>query len=177
MMFWVLSLPAQAESLSLQLGDDVARLFYNTARTGDNGGRLEIESGLLYTDNNDYMLSLGALVRGESVEMPIIVAVGGRIYYGDFDPLSITALAIGGDMMIRPASWKGFGIGLHYYHAPSVTAGGDAENLTDMGITFNLQVTPQADIFAGVQRVESDIVNLGELEIDDNAFVGIKMHF
>jgi hypothetical protein len=177
----VFSVTAQAQSISVQLSDDVARLFYSTEFMGQRFGGLELETGLLYTDDSDYLLSVGAMVRGESVDMPIIVGVGGRLYYGDFDfgaqDYTLSALAIGGEVLISPADWKGFGIGASLFHAPSVTASSDAEDFTEYSFTLNYQITAQANIYVGKQRIESDIKGIGNRRLENDTFIGIDMSF
>ena len=171
----------QAQSIRVQLSDDVARFFYSTEIMGQRFGGLELETGLLYTEDSDYMLSVGAMVRGESVDMPIIVGVGGRLYYGDFDSgpndRTVGALAIGGEVLISPASWGGFGIGASLFHAPSVTSFSDAEDFTEYNFTLNYQITSQANIYVGKQVIEADIEGIGNVELEDDTFIGIDMRF
>lgn len=175
------SISAQAQNIRIQLSDDVARFFYSTEIMGQKFGGLELETGLLYTDDSDYMLSVGAMVRGESVDMPIIVGVGGRMYYGDFDKgavdKTIGAFAIGGEMLVSPASWKGFGIGASLFHAPSVTSFSDADSFTEYNFTLNYQITAQANIYIGKQKIEADIDGRGDVELEDDTFIGIDMSF
>ncbi len=181
LFFFIISFTAQAQGIRIQLSDEVARFFYSTEIMGEKFGGLELEAGLLYTDDSDYLLSVGTMVRGESVDMPIIVGVGGRLYYGDFDSnardATIGALAIGGEVLVSPASWKGFGIGASLFHAPSVTSFSDAEDFTEYNFTLNYQITAQANIYIGTQVIESEIENVGDVELDDDTFIGIDMQF
>ena len=177
----VFSMATQAQGIRIQLSDEVARFFYSTEIMGEKFGGLELETGLLYTEDSDYMLSVGAMVRGESVDMPIIVGVGGRLYYGDFDNSAVDktvgALAIGGEILVSPASWKGFGIGASLFHAPSVTSFSDAEDFTEYNFTLNYQITAQANIYIGKQVIEADIDGIGDVELEDDTFIGIDMQF
>lgn len=173
----MLSFTANAQTIRVQLSDDVARFFYSTEIMGQRFGGLELETGLLYTDYNDHILSVGALVRGESVDMPVIVGVGGRLYYADFEPYTLGAMAIGGDVMISPASWGAFGIGASFFHAPSVTSFSDANDFTEYSLTLNFQITSQANIYVGRQVIEADIEGAGNVELEDDSFVGIDLRF
>lgn len=174
-----IALPAtvQAQGIRVQLSDEVARLFYSTEIMGEKYGGLELEMGLLYSDDSDRMLSVGAMVRGESVDMPIIVGVGTRLYYADFDPYNLGALAIGGEMLISPASWRGLGIGASIFHAPSVTSFDDAENFTEYSVSLNFQITAQANIYVGKQVIDAEIDGIGDVELQDDIFIGIDMSF
>jgi hypothetical protein len=171
------SYTAQAQTIRVLLSDDVARFSYSTEIMGQKFGGLELETGLLYTDDNDYLLSVGAMVRGESVDMPIIVGVGGRLYYADVEPHTLGALAIGGEILVSPDSWGGFGIGASLFHAPSVTSYSDAESFTEYSFSLNYQITAQASIYVGRQVIEADIGSRNDVELEDDTFVGIDMRF
>lgn len=172
----------QAQTLKIQLGSDMARLIYATESLGQNFGRLEIEGGYLYADSNavnssDFLLHLGAQVRGESLDVPLIVAIGARAYYGEASNFDIAGLGISGEALLMPDSWNGFGIGAFVFVSPSVVAFQDAEGLDEYGLTLNFQITSQATVVAGIQKIEADIENVGNRTIDDSAFIGIEMRF
>lgn len=174
---------ASAEAIKAYLGSEVARFSYATEAFGQQFGRLETEFGFLYTDrdepvrDDDFLAHLGLQVRGESLDFPLIVSIGGRLYYGEASRYDISGLAIGGDMLLLPESWGGFGLGAFFYHAPSVVAFQDAEKFTEWGVFASFQVTPQASIKAGIQNIEVDIDGGGTAEIDDSGFFGVEIRF
>jgi hypothetical protein len=173
---------AQAQTLKIQLGSDMARIMYATESWGQNAGRLEIEGGYLYADSNsvnssDYLLHLGAQVRGENLDMPLIVAIGARVYFGEASNYDIAGLGISGEALIMPESWNGFGVGAFVFISPKVVSFRDGDGLDEYGLTLNYQITSQATLVAGVQKIEADIENVGTRTIDDSAFIGIEMRF
>ena len=171
-----------SQELEFQLSDDMARIMYTSSAIGENYGRLELEGGLLYADDDerpssDYLLHFGAQVRGESVDAPIIVAVGARLYFGEAAEYDIGGLGIGGDVMFMPESWKGIGIGAFLYVVPSIVAFQDSDGLNEYGVTLNWQITSQALISVGYQDIETDIENAGTYTIDDGPYLGITLSF
>lgn len=172
-----------ADALMAQLGSDSARFRYQIAGLGQSFGNLETEVGFLYTDkdtgDNNYLADIGVLVRGESVEAPIIVSIGGRVYVGKVADYNVYAVGLGGDATLLPESWGGFGIGAFFIIAPGVVSFGDSDGITEYGVTMNFDVSPQATVVLGYQKVEVDIEtnNVGDVEIDKGAFFGVNIKF
>ena len=172
-----MSSTASAEEFNIQLGSDTARFMFLTEAFGQDFGRLELEAGFLYNENNDSLVNLGLLVRGESVSFPMIVTIGARAYYAKIEPYDIGAIAIGGDLLLAPESWGGLGAGLYYYTAPGVVAFGDAEELSEYGAYLNFQIMPQAKIALGYQEINTTIENIGKIVIDKGAYFALNIEF
>ena len=173
----LMSSTASAEEINIQLSDDTARFMYLTEAFGQDFGRLELEVGFLYDQNGDSLINAGLLVRGESVSVPLIVSLGARLYYADLGPYSVGALAIGGDLLLSPESWGGFGLGGFYFKAPGVVSFLDATDLTEYGAYVNFQITPQARMALGYKHIETSIENAADIEIDDGAYFALNLSF
>ncbi|MDY6978582.1 MAG: hypothetical protein SV201_01770 [Pseudomonadota bacterium] len=178
---------ASAEAIKAYLGSEAARFSYATEAFGQQFGRLETEFGVLFTDHDeavredDFLTHVGLQVRGESLDFPVIVSVGGRAYYGEASSYDISGIGIGGDMLMLPESWGGFGLGAFFYYAPGVVSFQDAEKLREWGLFASFQITPQASIVAGIQNIEADIETApgvtSSVEIEDGSFFGIDIRF
>lgn len=183
LLLFLFSSVSYSQDLEFQLSDDMARIMYTSSAIGENYGRLELEGGFLYADDDkrpssDYLLHFGTQVRGESVDAPIIVAVGARLYYGEAAQYDIGGLGLGGDILLMPESWKGLGIGAFLYVVPSVVAFQDSDGMNEYGVTLNYQITSQALITVGYQNIETDIKNVSSTyTIDDGAYLGIGLSF
>lgn len=180
----LVSSTASAEAIKAYLGSEAARFSYATEAFGQQFGRLETEFGVLITDHpevarqDDYLAHLGLQVRGESLDFPLIVSVGGRVYYGEASTYDVSGIGIGGDLLLLPESWGGFGLGGFFYYAPGVVSFQDAEKIREWGLFASFQITPQASIVAGMQNVEAELDNnLGTVEIEDGGFFGIDIRF
>lgn len=168
---------ASSEELNIQLGNDTARFMYLTEAFGQDFGRLELEAGLLYNENDGSLINAGLLVRGESVSIPIVVSVGARGYVAKLKSNNVAALAIGGDVLLSPESWDGLGGGIYYYTAPGVVSFADSEGLTEYGIYANFQVTPQAKLVLGYQNIDFTIKNGVDITIDSGAYFALNLSF
>ncbi|HEB56948.1 MAG TPA: hypothetical protein ENI98_11745 [Gammaproteobacteria bacterium] len=177
------SASALADSMTAQLSNDSARFRYSMSGIGQSFGNLETSAGFLYTDNstgkNSYLLDVGTFVRGESVEAPIIVSIGGRVYAGKAKDYTVYAVGLGGDVMLVPESWSGFGIGAFFIIAPSVVAFGDSDGLVEYGASLNFEISPQASVRLGYQKVDVDIGtnNAGTITIDSGGFFAVHIKF
>ena len=168
---------AFSEEIKIRLGNQSARFMYMTEAFGQDFGRLELEAGFLYNENNDNMVNVGLLVRGESVSVPLIVALGARAYYAKYGSYSLGAIAIGGDLLLQPESWSGFGLGAYYYTAPGVVSFLDAKDLSEYGIYASYQITPQATLALGYQQIDVDINNLGGRVFDKGGYFSLNINF
>ncbi len=175
---------ACADAIKAYLGDEVARFSYASESVGQQFGRLETEFGILFTDrdelirDDDYLLHLGFQVRGESLDIPLIATIGSRLYYGEASTYDVAGIAIGGELLLLPESWGGFGLGAFLYHAPEVVSFRDAEQITEWGVFASFQITPQASLVGGFQNIEAKIQNLpGEVEVEDDVYFGLDMRF
>ena len=168
---------ASASEFNIQLGNETARFMYLTEAFGQDFGRLELEAGFLYHENGDNLINAGLLVRGESVSVPLIVSVGARAYYSKVQTYNVGAIAIGGDLLLSPESWGGFGTGIFFYTAPGVVSFSDANGLTEWGAYLNFQVTPQARMALGYKEIKASIKNGPNVEIDKGAYFGLNLSF
>lgn len=183
LVLMLISGSASAGNIKAFFGSDAARFSYATEAFGQQFGRLEMEFGGIITDyddqqrQDDFLTYLGLLVRGESLDFPLIAAIGGRVYYGEASTYDIGGVALGGDLLLLPESWGGFGIGAFLYHAPDVVSFRDAESLTEYGVFVSFQITPQASVVLGYQNIEADIENVGTAEFDDGGYFGFDIRF
>ena len=173
----LMSSAASAEEITFQLGSDSARFMYLSEAFGSDSGGLELEVGFLYNENNDSLINAGLLVRGESISMPLIVSVGVRAYYAELAPYNVGAITVGGDLLLSPESWGGLGLGAYYYTAPGVVSFADADGLTEYGVYLSLQITPQASIAAGYQRIDASIENVADITFDKGAYFSLNLSF
>lgn len=172
-----MSSAASAEEVNIQLANETARFMYLTEAFGQDFGRLELEAGFLYNTNDSSLLNAGLLVRGESVSVPLIVAIGARAYYGEVENFTVGAVAIGGDLLLAPESWGGLGMGVYFYTAPGVVSFGDADGLTEYGVYVNFQITPQARIALGYQEITASIISAPDATFDKGAYFGLNLSF
>jgi len=107
----------------------------------------------------------------------LIVSVGVRAYFVDLGPYTASALAIGGDLLLAPESWSGLGIGAYYYIAPDIVSFSDSDGLTEYGAYLSFQITPQARVTAGYQKIDVSIENVADIALDEGAYIALNLSF
>ena len=173
---------AFAQGFRVQLGSESARFMYATEAFGQDFGRLELEAGFMYTEDDDYLANMGILVRGESLSVPLQVSIGFRGYLAEVTTgvdtsASVGAITIGGELFLKPESWGGLGLGLYYHTAPGVVSFMDAESLTEYGLFLSYDITPQASMAIGYQNIETELTAIGDVTIDDGAYFSVDIRF
>lgn len=168
----------QAESIRAILGEDSARFTYITEAWGQEIGSLDVEAGVLVTGSDYTLVHLGALVQHQNVDSSLRLSIGGRAYYSSIAGKNALLLALGGDLLISPASWSGIGIGMSYFTAPSVTNFADAQGFIEYSISLNYQITPQANLAMGYQRINIDLAGeYFDRDLEKGSFLGIRVDF
>ena len=171
-------LSARADYLDAQVWSDYFRIMYGNDSIGQNAGRLELGVGYLYSKQNttsDYLLNFDVGVRGESLDAPVIVAVGGRVYYGKANDRTVGGLGIGA--LYFPQNWNGFGFGGHLYWVPEILSFSDSEGMLEYGVSANYQINSQAQVKLGWQSIDVDLENRGNYNISDGPYLGINITF
>ena len=166
-----------AQAINAQLGEDSARFHYTSDVLGQALGRLELNGGLMYNDNDDYAASFGVQVRGENLDAPLLVALGARAYYGEVGKADFSAIALGGDVTFSPLSLPGLELGAHFFIAPEPVAFSDSEGMADYGIRVGYQIIPLSTVYIGYQKFEVDIKNGSTVDLEDGVVFGLNIQF
>lgn len=175
----LVSMPLKAQGVRAILGEDSMRFIYITEAWGQEIGGLDVEAGVLVTGTDSIkLLNLGVLVQHEGQNAALKLSVGGRLYYTSINNSDAVLIALGGDLLLTPATWSGFGIGLSYFTAPSVTTFSDAESFTEYSFSISYQMTPQANIYFGYQLVNIKLTTeASDRDLEKGSFLGIRIDF
>ncbi len=175
----LISLPLKAQGVRAVLGEDSLRFIYITEAWGQEIGSLDVEVGALATGTDSTtLLHLGVQVQHENQSAALKLSVGGRVYYTSINNGDAALIALGGDLLLSPESWAGFGVGVSYYTAPSVTTFSDADTFTEYSMSMSYQMTPQATIYFGYQRVNIKLKNeVSTRDLEKGSFLGIRIDF
>jgi hypothetical protein len=174
---------AYADMFDVQLSNNSGRFSYSTEVFGGQYGPVDLEMGLFFNQDSDKMAHIGMMVRNDTLDNPLVISIGVRAYYGDVgnkapDPHSkFAAIAIGGELLFIPDNFGGLGLGLYYYVAPSVTSFIDADGFTEYGARINYELTKQANVSLGYQKIKTDLSTGSSLDIDSSVFFGIGLRF
>jgi len=174
---------AYADLLDIQLSNNSARFSYAAEVFGGEFGPTDLEIGSYFNEDNDNVTHVGLLVRNDTLDNPLIISIGSRFYYADVGnqpgqaPADASVLTIGGELLYVPDTFAGFGIGVYYFVAPSVTTFQDADGFTEYGGTINYAITEQASFYIGYRKIEVEIENASDIEVESSFIYGLRMRF
>lgn len=172
-----------ADGFNVELSNSSARFIYATEMYGSQYGPMDMEFGAYFDENKDKMLTVGLLVRNDTLDSPLVISIGTRFYYASAGNApgetqsNIAALTIGGELLYFPKNLKGIGFGAFAFAAPSVVAFMDAEGFREYGARLEYEITKQASIYGGFAEAKADLKNGMTATIKQGFFVGLGMRF
>ena len=173
----------KADTLGVQLSDESASFTYATEIFGGQYGPANFEAGGFFNEDDDMMFHLGLSVNNDSLDNPVNIGIGTRAYYADVGNATgqtqadAAAITIGIELLFIPDSFGGIGLGFHYYGAPGVTSFLDAEAFTDYGVKLDYELSEQTSVLVGYRKIEVELDNYVELEVNSSVYVGILRRF
>lgn len=180
------SFGTMADQLEVNLSNDTALVQYTNPLSYSGYGRTDLFMGVLYTETDNVMGTLGLLMMGEvgSQTPGLQFGVGFKAYAMRLDQVGtdrdIAAITLGGVAWYVPPAVSRVGLVLNFNYSPSITTFGDAQNLSEVGVRVEYEVLPGAAVYVGYRRIEAELEDeLGgqDLELDNGAHVGLRMTF
>lgn len=174
-----LAAQAAADSLDINLHSDALRATYGHTLGASRG--LDLDLGYLYVedqhDNNAHVVHAGLMVAGKNWSQAgnFDISLGGRAVFVDTDPKDGMAVALGGRVRFSPL--QRVGIGGEVFYAPKITSFSDVDGYKEWSVSLDYQLLTQGFVYVGYRKVEVDFDNIGDVEIDDNAHIGMKLLF
>ncbi|WP_412851726.1 YfaZ family outer membrane protein [Ectothiorhodospira shaposhnikovii] len=171
---------ASAHTLDIYLSKETAQFNFITDSSAVGFGGADLFFGLFFNEDSDYMLTTGMHVRGVPAgEQPLTFGVGGKLYFGFIDEPDdkFQALGLGGEVRYTIPANTPMYFALEAYYAPPITSFGDADDLWDVSLRYELEVTPGAAGFIGYRRIETDLDYKKNYKLDDNIHFGIRFSF
>ena len=170
-----------ARSLDINLSEDSAQFKIGTLVGGSIYGRTEMNIGLLYNEDKNYVAEIGLQVVDEAgTKAPgLEIGAGAKMYYVSTDIGSEDALAIGlgGQLRYKFTQAQRFMVAAYFYHAPSIVSFMDAENMTEYGGLLGYELLPTANVYVGIRRIDVEFSKSGDREIDEVTMFGLKFIF
>ena len=184
LLICMLSVAVRAEGIVAMLSGDSARFFYSTQMWGQQAGPVELETGIMFNEDDNYLVNLGMMLRNDNLDSPIILSLGGRSYFASVndtntnEDFKVVGLALGAEILFVPDNLGGLGVGFQYYYAPDILSGADAEGIVEYGVKLDYQLTPQANLFVGYQKIVADIKERqGDIDIEKGFLLGFGMRY
>ena len=169
-----------AGALDISLSNETAYLVY-LLDTGSLGyGGSDVGFGFFYTEQGDYMLTANVMVVGTLGERrDLQFGVGAKGYGASVDDTDETVLAvgIGGQARYVFQTQTPFGLVLEAYAAPGITSFADTESALEANFRAEIEVLPSTRGYIGYRYLEFDLTDSGEVVVDDNVNLGIRIQF
>lgn len=179
-----LATPALSASLDISFGEDSIRGEYAMAvgpQRADSVTSLDV--GALYQDESgsDALLGhVGLMILGDTgaPKANIKAGVGGRAVFLDSDSgITGAAIALGGTLDGRVPDFNRIGGRAWLFYAPSVSAFDDIDKYIEFGVSVDYQLIRQASVVLGYRKLEAGLDGGPDVEIEDSAFIGLRMVF
>lgn len=178
------SAPAHAAGFDISLSDDTANVVWLTDSGSLGYGGADVGFGLFYRENDrgnhDYIGTANLLVTSNPASgNNFQFGIGAKGYAGNIDGLNedVAAIAIGGLVRYVIPSQTPMGIALEGYAAPSITSFSDTERVREVMARFELEVMPSTRGYLGYRFLEPRLEQAGDVELDDEIHVGIRITF
>ena len=105
------------------------------------------------------------------------MAFGQRFIDIDDIDQDVLALGIGGQARYVFQTRTPVGFVLEAFAAPGITSFGDTENGREVNVRIEIEVLPSTRGYIGYRHLEFDLEDVDDVEVDDNAHIGIRLHF
>jgi len=171
---------AMANNLEFQLGNHTAQLEFYTDSSSLGYTGAELGFGGLVNSRHDVMGNVGIKVQGlEAGETPLSFGLGVKAYAGAIDKpnVNVGAIALGGLVKYTIPYRMPMAVVLKGYYAPGITTFGHGKSFSDVGLNYQLEVTPGATAYIGYRVLQTDLKNYGEYRLDNAMHIGIQLRF
>lgn len=174
---------AFADSINVELSGKSARFVYASELYGSQYGPMDMEFSGFFNEDNDSMFTAGFLIRNDTLDSPLVISIGTRIYYADAGNapgstnVKVAALTIGGEILYLPAKLRGFGFGAFLFIAPEIVTFMDADGFMEYGARIEYEITKQSSIYFGYSKAKIDLETGGSENLQGEAYIGIGMRF
>lgn len=179
-VLWPCSRPVLAGAFDINVNNDTA-LFRYLAYDGRAGGfgKREMDVGLLFNDDSDYIAMFGAQVIAEagSASPGLEAGVGLKVFRARGDGDDVFSLALGGQIKYAFPPYQRFVIGADGFYSPDVITFMDAENFGYFDVYAGYEVLPEALVYVGYREAQADIKHRGNTKIEEGAHVGLRFEF
>jgi len=173
---------ANAGQLDINLNNKTAFAQYGAPVGYHGNGQTDLELGFLFTEASDLMGTVGIAMKTEAgSDIPgLTFGLSVRLYGVSLKApdANLAATALGGSVLYRPGGPEGrVALIGQLGYAPDIITFGDANNLLEMGLRAEYQISPGAAAYVGYRLIRIDVKGHGNTELDNGGHVGLRMSF
>lgn len=172
----------QAAGIDFRLSSETAEFGYLTESATFGYGGADIGFGVFFDENDNVIANGSILVSGTSDGdvRGLQLGLGIKLYGGVLDTPgndSGGGMGLGGQVRYVFPSNKPLALLAEGWVVPEVVSVANFDGIREYRVALELEVTPSARGYIGYRRLEVDLDSGAELEIDDNAHIGVKFSF
>ena len=134
--------------------------------------------GGLFDEDEDWAVEarwLHRVVRlSDDVPVTLSIGLAGDVIAFDRPDAEVFALAAAGSAEIPFPTELPSRFALDLAYAPDLTTFDDGDEVSDVGLRLECDVTPRATLFLGYREVEAEFEGRGEKELDGHLGVGVR---
>lgn len=171
------SAPVMADSIDVNLNNNVAQFQYIAPVGYSDGGKAEVHAGFLYDNDDNVLGDLGILVMndvGNKSGTTLGVGVKGM---ATLRGNSSMVLALGGQARFTPFIDRRIGIAASVYAAPKIVAFGGADFFVQTGLNLEYEIMKQAVAYVGYRTIKFGVENGPDVINEKSANLGIRISF
>ncbi len=172
---------SRANDFEAAVSSETAQFTFRSDSSLIGWGGSELGMGIFYNEADDFVAQMSLMQRRQaSVNNPLTLGVGARLYLGDLDQINqgIAALAIGGEIRYTFPGVMPMAVYLTGHFAPKITSFSDTEEVQDINLGFQVEILPQTTAFVGYRSLKVDVDKATGYELDDDrVHVGVRFTF
>lgn len=170
---------SQEQGFEAYISEDALQALY--VRNMDVGelGMNEVRGGFFLNEDRDLIGLADMLVDvGEPDRRPYwSLQVGPRVYGAllSIEDQDVFAIAVGGKLSYFIGRNRSTSVSATLFYAPDIISFGNADNVKDVSIRLETQLTEATRVFVGYRNLEFDLAV--DREVDDGMHLGIQHSF
>jgi hypothetical protein len=171
---------ATAADFEAALSQDTAQFTLRSDSSLIGWGGSDLAVGLFFNDDDDVIFDASLMqMRQASEDAPLTFGVGVKGYLGQLDDpdADVFAFAVGGEVRYTIPGTMPMAVYARAFYAPNITSFGDAEEVMDYQVGYQIEVLPQTTAFVGVRHFEIETDDDDYDLSDDEFFVGVRLTF
>jgi hypothetical protein len=170
-----------AGDVELAVGEEAIDMNFSMRSALFESDKNDLQFGILFNKEPDVVVSGGLMVPDLLPDMLtdiLSLAVGGKAYFarltGSNESFSL-APGVGARLTIP------FGIPMHlacsFFYSPEILIFGDTKKMSDFNARYEIEFYKRTTGFIGYRRLRYDLENSGNLDVDDDFNIGVRIKF
>lgn len=170
----------RGHEIEFYLAGEALQAMYTTELDIGELGMNGVRAGFLFSEARDLVLVGDMLVDvDQRPERPRwSLDVGPRVYGAllSVENQDVFSIAIGGRLSYLFRQNGATTMSVSAFYGPDIITFGNADNVVDVTIRFETQLTPETRVFLGYRSLEFELLD-AERKIDDDVHIGFRRRF